>query len=57
MCTTDRHMDQSKEEILGEYQCIDCDSAFEITKISQTAYDGWIPVCPVCGFDDNVREL
>lgn len=46
-----------KENILGEYECIDCDCVFEITHTSNSAGDYWMPCCPVCGLDNDVNQV
>lgn len=46
-----------KEIIIGTYECGDCDSRFEITGSAITsAYDGWLPVCPVCGTENDIQQ-
>lgn len=43
------------ERVLGTYQCDDCGNQFKIQGTSKTAYDGWLPVCPECGRDEDVQ--
>jgi len=47
----------TEENILGEYECEDCNNAFEITHASNSAYSGWMPCCPECGLDDWVKQV
>lgn len=46
------------ENVLGTYDCRGCGSTFKITGTSKvkTAYDEWVPACPLCGYDDEVVQ-
>ena len=45
------------ENIIGTYECDECNSMWFIRSTGITAYDGWLPCCPVCGLEDTVRQV
>jgi len=47
-----------KENIIGTYECDECNSMWFIRSTSVAGvYDGWLPCCPVCGLEDTVKQV
>lgn len=55
--TTPITSSMTKDNIIGTYECTECNNAFEITHASNSAYDGWMPCCPECGLEDTVKQV
>jgi len=46
------------ENIIGTYQCKECDTEFKIIHSSvASAHEGWEPTCPICGVHNYTEEV